>query len=706
MLASFVPARFGAAVSVVVIGSAPWIGAQSFANNTSDIPSGSSNSQDSENIDFADVDLDGDWDAAIANGGDIGADQNRLWINFGGLQGGVVGTFVDDTAARFPVLNDPCRDIEFADIDGDSDPDLYIPGSSQILNVPSRWWVNLGGDQGGSAGFFADETSSRWVGLGGTGSSLAPFLVLPGGGFVDWSGDADFADLDNDGDLDLVHSSYGGAFGGQVPTRLFLNDGDGFFSEFNPSGFQLTSANISNGDPGLWCDGVQFANTTDVTGAQCDIAEEVVDFELGDTDGDFDVDIVLAGRSAQRPRFYRNKLSESGTLGFRDQSGLAFPGITLGGATFDTELGDLDNDDDLDLYGLNWSGGGFSFSDATLENVGGVFINLTTIPGSSADEEEGDFVDYDNDGDLDLFVANFSGADKLYENAGGNPITYSDVSASELPGTSGIGRDIEIADVDNDGDYDAFVANSNFGANIYYENVTDVPDSTAPRIPALEDIPAPVVGPGVAPVRCRIFDNVGYYTLWYYPTELVVLVDTFELPALPMTSSRGSIFRGELPANLVGDVVYRVRTTDFSDNSTLSSPQSYSTSGDTGTLFGAESAATGATPPTIRALSEAHEETTLYLAGEGIAGAFGYFGIATAALAPPVSVPGLPNLVLNIDPSATIAAVPVSIDGSGRAVLALDVPPSSAGITVHAQFLDVAGDGTFGSSQGLSLTIQ
>ena len=41
-----------------------------------------------------------DWDAVFADGGDFGNDQNRLWINQGGSQGGALGTFVDVTAAH------------------------------------------------------------------------------------------------------------------------------------------------------------------------------------------------------------------------------------------------------------------------------------------------------------------------------------------------------------------------------------------------------------------------------------------------------------------------------------------------------------------------------------------------------------------------------------------------------------------------------
>src|SRR5688572_17148100 len=72
------------------------------------IPQGAPfNASFSENLDFADVDLDGDWDALFADGGDFGNDQNRLWINMGGAQGGTLGVFEDRTATHLPgVLDD------------------------------------------------------------------------------------------------------------------------------------------------------------------------------------------------------------------------------------------------------------------------------------------------------------------------------------------------------------------------------------------------------------------------------------------------------------------------------------------------------------------------------------------------------------------------------------------------------------------------
>jgi hypothetical protein len=654
------------------------------------------------------VDLDGDWDAALANGGDLGAQQDQLWINQGNLQAGTVGSYLDETLLRLPLGADPTRDDEFADIDGDGDPDLYTVADSTLVNAASRWWINRGGKQGGALGFYEDQTLVRWVGVGGPGSSIDPALVLPLGGFVDWSSDGDFADLDGDGDLDLVHSSFGSAFSGTTPTRIFLNDGDGFFSEFNPAGVMLTGTSIPDGTPALWCDGLQQQATLDTTGLEADIAETVLDFALGDTDGDFDVDIVLTGRTAFKPRFFRNRL-ELGSLSFRDESSVAFPGGTLSGtATVDQELGDLDGDGDLDLCGLNWQKFTTAYLDVTLTNTGGVFDNKVLLLGSTLGETEGDLFDFDNDGDLDLYAGAGNGQDRLYENQGGPAIAYVDVTATELPsGLTGPVTDVEVADVDDDGDQDVFVAHSSGQSNDFMENVTQVPDTTLPSVPAVEVLGSAAATSGFRPVRARVFDNAANYSIWYYDVIFETTVDGILLPKIKLASSRGSIFRGKIPANLVGPVTYRVRATDPYGNVGVSTTIAYTSTGVVGTPFGQETAPSVGAPPTLRSLSEGREDSPLYLAGKGIPSGLGLFGVSLLQLDPPIPVPGLPNLLLNIHPGTPLVFTSIGlISLTGDLVVPIQVPGGTAGATIYAQFLELGSDGTFGSSKGLSITIQ
>ena len=63
----------------------------------------------SENLDFGDCDNDGDLDIIVGNGGDGSADKNRIYINNGGLQGGTLGTFSDQTGTRFAGTPSCCR---------------------------------------------------------------------------------------------------------------------------------------------------------------------------------------------------------------------------------------------------------------------------------------------------------------------------------------------------------------------------------------------------------------------------------------------------------------------------------------------------------------------------------------------------------------------------------------------------------------------
>ena len=543
---------------VCLLGAPAW---SQFVVDNSSLPSGSANNSTTENVDFGDVDQDGDWDIGMADGGDNGNDQNRIWINQGGAQAGTLGDFVDRTSVQFPSVSDDSRDIEFVDFDNDSDLDIYISNTAQLSNQGNRWWTNQGSGLGGTIGFYVDETAARWANLGDPGSSIAPSQLIAPGTFIDWSCDCDFGDLDNDGDMDLVHSSYGGTFGGSVPTRIFLNDGNGVFEEFNPSGFQLSGPTINNGNAGLWCDGNQSSGTTNSNGNFCDIATTALDIDLGDVDGDFDLDLLHGARN-EAPRFFANRLDASslapaaggGQLGFRDVTGMVYPaGYTEGTfGHYEQEMGDFDGDGDLDIYGLNWRFTGFAFTDITMTNNGsGIFGSVTNLSGSTADDNEGDFFDADNDGDLDLYVANFAGQDKLYLNNGSG--SY---SLSSLPSLGGTALDADAADTDGDGDYDILVSQDSFQANTFVRNTSNVPDTTPPYIPHCE-VPTVITQAMPIPVRAQVYDNAPYYITWYNPTWVQIRVNGCDLPDIPALSSGGQIFRALIPANLDGNVQFR-----------------------------------------------------------------------------------------------------------------------------------------------------
>ena len=222
-LSRFVSAA-AASLALAAVSSAQVV----FTNATAQFPG--SKTGYSENVDFREVEGEGDVEASLAEGGDAGNDQNNIWINRGGEVGGTIGFFADRTSTQFPAVLDQSRDIEFVDIDNDGDIDIYVSNTSQLSNQSNRWWVNMGGAQGGTQGFYQDQSPAHWSGLGVAGqSSIAASQVLPTSGFIDFSCDCDFGDLDNDRYVELVLNAAGVAVCGYVPTPIFRVGGSGTF---------------------------------------------------------------------------------------------------------------------------------------------------------------------------------------------------------------------------------------------------------------------------------------------------------------------------------------------------------------------------------------------------------------------------------------------------------------------------------------------
>jgi hypothetical protein len=657
-----------------------------------------------ENVDFADVDLDGDWDAAIADGGDTSQDQNRLWLNRG--PGPLLGNFVDATAERMPALLDDSRDIEFVDFDQDGDFDLFVANTAQLQNQSNHWLTNVGGVQGGSLGFYQLD-DSRWVGVGQPGSSVATSLVLETGGFIDWSCDGDFGDIDNDGDLDLFHSTYGAAFGGQTPSRVFLNDGNGFFSEFNPAGAQLTTTNIANGDRAIWAEGMQAGNTMNTTGVNADVAASPLDIEFGDTDADFDLDLMFGSRQ-DAPRAFTNRLEETGSLLFRDRTAAIYPaGYWTSGDNYEQELGDMDLDGDLDLYGINYPG----FNDATFNSAGnGSFNTMVLMTSSGQDDTEADFVDYDNDGDMDVFISGFRGLNRMYRNdySGGGPGTFSYTKLTGAEAGLTINEatlDFDGADLDGDGDYDGMSAEDANQSENYYLNTTGVADTHAPYIPHVEQLADASASAAPRPVRAQVYDNAAYYVTWYNPTVTTPSVDGFALPEIESSSAQGQVFRTLLPGNLYGAVQYGFRSSDEHGNTGVSANRGYTSSHASFTSLHGAASLGSLGIPAIQALSVPFGGTTLYLAGSNApAATLSWIGVTDAAI-PTLALPG----VCNLNIAGSVLHFSAGLTGaSGSRVLGLPIPLGFAGLTVHAQFfaLDGTGGNLLSSSEGLGITLQ
>ena len=139
---------------------------------------------------------------------------------------------------------------------------------------------------------------------------------------------------------------------------------------------------------------------------------------LLDYDGDDDLDVfVLQGKQLQPDaqgdgmgagippghRLFRNELNPSGTLQFTDVSETA--GIDDRGYGMGVAVGDIDNDGDPDIYLANFGDNALYLNDGD-----GKFRDITATSGTE-DNRFGSstaFLDYDADGLLDLFVANYN----------------------------------------------------------------------------------------------------------------------------------------------------------------------------------------------------------------------------------------------------------------------------------------------------------
>ena len=142
---------------------------------------------------------------------------------------------------------------------------------------------------------------------------------------------------------------------------------------------------------------------------------------LLDYDGDSDLDVYLVqgtqlepqrppadpafawrGDGPPRDRLYRNDLVETGTLHFTDVTGAALPeesGYGMGAAT-----GDYDNDGDVDLFVTNFG------PDVLYRNDDGAFHDVTAVSGLADPRwtTSASWLDYDRDGWLDLVVVAYA----------------------------------------------------------------------------------------------------------------------------------------------------------------------------------------------------------------------------------------------------------------------------------------------------------
>jgi len=215
-----------------------------------------------------------------------------------------------------------------------------------------------------------------------------------------------------------------------------------------------------------------FADVTDE--AHVSYSDDTYGLAWGDYDGDGYLDL-LAGNHLNAPSLYRN----NGDGTFTDT--LDGTGIGPQGDRKDNVWVDYDNDGDLDLY-ITLGLGDRGPSQLYRNDGSGNFVNVAGVAGVMEAGGRGRgaaWADYDNDGDLDLFVANayyVNAPNVFFRNNGDGTFTEvgAEVNLAEVIGSIGAAW----ADYDHDGDPDLYVTGVN---NRLYRNdgavFTDVTDA-------------------------------------------------------------------------------------------------------------------------------------------------------------------------------------------------------------------------------------
>lgn len=157
-------------------------------------------------------------------------------------------------------------------------------------------------------------------------------------------------------------------------------------------------------------------------------------------------------------------LSLNGQVQFVDVSETA--GVKITGFNSGIAAGDYDNDGDEDVFVSVANGPNLLF-----ENIGnGNFNERATAAGLAYTGPSYCSVwgDLDNDGDLDLYVGNRDERNLLYINKGDG--TFNEIAASAFVDTYHKPRSIMLADIDNDGWLDIYIANFNEENQLFRNN--------------------------------------------------------------------------------------------------------------------------------------------------------------------------------------------------------------------------------------------
>jgi enediyne biosynthesis protein E4 len=387
----------------------------------------------------ADYDGDGYQDIYFVNGRDLYhrgiKTRNALYHNNGD------GTFTDVTEKAGVPGTAYGLGCVWGDYDNDGHPDLYV----------TQYGKNILYHNNGN-GTFTDVTDKAGVG----GMDFGTMFHTG----------ATFFDYDRDGYLDLYVGGY---------------------ANFSPASQQICTTEIAarsscppavyGGTPDVLYHNNGDGTFTNVTKQAKIYAPKGTNLSVGaaDYDGDGWPDLFVANDGEDAYLYHNNRNGTFTNVGLESGMALTSDGNTM--AAMCISLGDFDNDGTLGLYISDFQGAG---DHLWHYNGRGSFDEVSdmagiTIPTKQVLSFGGGFLDYDNDGWLDLFIANghvypeidhtsteihYKEINSLFHNEHNGK--FVDVSADSGDGFARryAGRGAAFLDYDNDGYLDVVVANN------------------------------------------------------------------------------------------------------------------------------------------------------------------------------------------------------------------------------------------------------
>jgi len=360
------------------------------------------------------------------------------------------GPYFIPSNGNIPVANTSVNsmDIESADVDGDGDLDLVIAGEFRR----NLLFINDG------SGVFAEDASR-----------LFPEKNVNDGFPGEDSEDIVFADFDQDSDLDILFVSEDSLF-----HELLVNDGAGHFT-FIAFDFPSSTGNAvavldlnnddypdiiigNNGQNNVYINNQDLSFTAE-NNRWPKNSEGTQDLKLIDLDGDADLDIIEGIDLGENNVLINNN-------GFFTEENNRLPNTGLILETRKISLGDANGDGHSDIYvsTVNFIGTANLQNRLYLNDGNGFFTDATngSLPTSLQNTLDAVFLDYDDDGDMDLITTDFQNPTgtnyHAFENDGSGVFVETTTDVFEAFGLN-TGVSIHSADFNNDSYADLYFGN-------------------------------------------------------------------------------------------------------------------------------------------------------------------------------------------------------------------------------------------------------